>query len=91
MLHRALEQFLSDVYWGPLDYLLIDMPPGTGDVGLSLGHGDARQRPHLRKVDRHCRVGLYGHGDACAFEDLDFVRGSARKGNAILLKLATTI
>ena len=27
MLHRALEQFLSDVYWGPLDYLLIDMPP----------------------------------------------------------------
>ena len=37
MLHRALEQFLSDVYWGPLDYLLIDMPPGTGDVGLSLG------------------------------------------------------
>ena len=33
MLHRALEQFLSDVYWGPLDYLLIDMPPGTGDVG----------------------------------------------------------
>ena len=37
MLHRALEQFLSDVYWGPLDYLLIDMPPGTGDVGHTLG------------------------------------------------------
>jgi ATP-binding protein involved in chromosome partitioning len=37
MLHRALEQFLSDVHWGPIDYLLIDMPPGTGDVGLSLG------------------------------------------------------
>jgi ATP-binding protein involved in chromosome partitioning len=37
MLHRALEQFLSDVHWGALDYLLIDMPPGTGDVGISLG------------------------------------------------------
>src|SRR3954452_23245753 len=37
MLHRALEQFLSDVHWGPLDYLLVDMPPGTGDVGISLG------------------------------------------------------
>ncbi len=37
MLHRALEQFLSDVHWGPLDYLLVDMPPGTGDVSISLG------------------------------------------------------
>ena len=36
MLHKALEQFLADVYWGPLDYLLIDMPPGTGDVALSM-------------------------------------------------------
>jgi len=37
MLHKALEQFLSDVHWGALDYLLIDMPPGTGDVAMSLG------------------------------------------------------
>ena len=36
MLHRALEQFLSDVHWGELDTLLVDMPPGTGDVQLSL-------------------------------------------------------
>jgi ATP-binding protein involved in chromosome partitioning len=37
MLHRALEQFLSDVHWGQLDALLVDMPPGTGDVAISLG------------------------------------------------------
>ena len=37
MLHRALEQFLSDVHWGDLDTILVDMPPGTGDVAISLG------------------------------------------------------
>jgi ATP-binding protein involved in chromosome partitioning len=37
MLHRALEQFLQDVHWGELELLLVDMPPGTGDVSISLG------------------------------------------------------
>src|SRR5436309_819359 len=37
MLHRALEQFLSDVHWGQLDVLVVDMPPGTGDVAIALG------------------------------------------------------
>jgi ATP-binding protein involved in chromosome partitioning len=37
MLHKALEQFLVDAYWGEPDFLLLDMPPGTGDVALSLG------------------------------------------------------
>jgi len=37
MLHRALEQFLQDVHWGELDVLFVDMPPGTGDVSISLG------------------------------------------------------
>jgi ATP-binding protein involved in chromosome partitioning len=36
MLHKALEQFLTDVYWGEPDYLVVDMPPGTGDVALSM-------------------------------------------------------
>ena len=37
ILDRALTQMLADVYWGDLDYLLIDLPPGTGDVAISLG------------------------------------------------------
>ncbi len=36
MLHKALEQFLVDAYWGDIDYLLIDMPPGTGDIAISM-------------------------------------------------------
>jgi ATP-binding protein involved in chromosome partitioning len=37
MLHRALEQFLADVFWGDLDILLLDLPPGTGDIAISVG------------------------------------------------------
>jgi ATP-binding protein involved in chromosome partitioning len=36
MLHRALQQFLTDVFWGDLDVLLMDLPPGTGDIAISL-------------------------------------------------------
>ena len=36
MLHKAIRQFLEDVDWGELDYLLIDLPPGTGDVSMTL-------------------------------------------------------
>ena len=36
MLHKAMEQFLADVHWDDPDYLLVDMPPGTGDISISL-------------------------------------------------------
>jgi ATP-binding protein involved in chromosome partitioning len=36
MLHKAVQQFLGDVFWGDLDYLLVDLPPGTGDVSISM-------------------------------------------------------
>ena len=42
MLHRALEQFLADVFWGDLDVLLLDLPPGTGDIAISV----AQLLPH---------------------------------------------
>ncbi len=37
MLHRTIQQFLTDVYWGDLDVLLLDLPPGTGDVAITVG------------------------------------------------------
>jgi ATP-binding protein involved in chromosome partitioning len=46
MLTKAVEQFLADVAWGELDYLLIDMPPGTGDVQMGL----ARMLPRTSMV-----------------------------------------
>jgi ATP-binding protein involved in chromosome partitioning len=46
MLHKALQQFLEDVEWGELDYLLIDLPPGTGDVSMTL----AQLLPHAKFV-----------------------------------------
>jgi ATP-binding protein involved in chromosome partitioning len=60
MLHKALQQFLEDVDWGELDYLLVDHPPGTGDVGMTLAQllPDARfllvttPQPVAQKVAR---------------------------------------
>ncbi len=43
MLHRALEQLLADVYWGDLDVLLLDLPPGTGDIAISVRPAAARR------------------------------------------------
>ena len=44
LLHRVLEQLLSDAYWGDLDLLLIDLPPGTGDLAISLGQPEIVKR-----------------------------------------------
>jgi len=46
MLHRAVEQFLADVFWGDLDILLLDLPPGTGDIAISV----AQLLPHAELV-----------------------------------------
>ena len=44
MLHKAIQQFLTDAYWGEPDFVLVDMPPGTGDVALDPGRGHAQGR-----------------------------------------------
>ena len=62
MLHKAIQQFLEDVDWGELDYLLLDLPPGTGDVSMTLaqllpqaqgaGRDHARSRRRRRVARR---------------------------------------
>lgn len=64
MLHRTVQQFLTDVYFGDLDVLLIDMPPGTGDVAISVGqllpHADVLvvTTPQAAAADVAVRSGL---------------------------------
>ena len=61
MLHRALQQFLADVYWGDLDVLLMDLPPGTGDVAISV----AQLVPERRDPrGHHAAAGRAGGGPA---------------------------
>ena len=68
MLHRALQQFLADVYWGDLDVLLLDLPPGTGDVAISVAQllperGDPGGH---HPADRRRRGGRTGRRDRTA-------------------------
>ena len=60
ILAKALEQFLTDVRWGDLDYLLIDMPPGTGDIQMGARAAAARRprcswSPRPRSARRRSR------------------------------------
>ena len=59
MLHRAVQQFLADVYWGDLDVLLMDLPPGTGDVAISVAQLLPTAELHR---GHHPAAGLLGGG-----------------------------
>ncbi|MGH9022110.1 MAG: Mrp/NBP35 family ATP-binding protein [Acidimicrobiia bacterium] len=89
MLHKALEQFLTDVYWGEPEYLVVDMPPGTGDVSLSMSQFLPRAevivvttpQPAAQKVAQRAaymaqKVNL---GIAGVVENMSFFRGDDGK------------
>jgi ATP-binding protein involved in chromosome partitioning len=89
MLHKALEQFLSDVHWGELDTLLVDMPPGTGDVAISLGQllpraevlvvttpQPAAQQVAVRAADMAQRTGMRLLG---VVENMSYLVGSGQE------------
>jgi ATP-binding protein involved in chromosome partitioning len=79
MLHKALQQFLEDVDWGALDFLLVDLPPGTGDVSMTLAQllPEAKflivttPQPVAQKVARRAaeRYTLFGEGGGQALAD----------------------
>ena len=67
MLHRALQQFLNDVYWGDIDILLIDLPPGTGDIAISIAQLLPKSEiivvttPQIVAAEVSGRTGAIGH------------------------------
>jgi ATP-binding protein involved in chromosome partitioning len=89
MLHKALEQFLSDVHWGDLDTLVVDMPPGTGDVPMSLGQllpraevlvvttpQPAAQKVAVRAAQMAVKTGMRILG---AVENMSYLAGSGQE------------
>jgi ATP-binding protein involved in chromosome partitioning len=103
MLHKALEQFLSDVHWGEIDTLLVDMPPGTGDVAISLGQllpraevlvvttpQPAAQQVAVRAADMAQRTGMRLLG---VVENMSYLVGSGQElfGSGGGDELATTL
>ena len=70
MLHKALEQFITDVHWGEPDYLVVDLPPGTGDISLSIAEFLPRAevvivttpQPAAQKVDDGVAYDIFGAG-----------------------------
>ena len=103
MLHKALEQFLSDVHWGELDTLLVDMPPGTGDVAISLGQllpraevlvvttpQPAAQQVAVRAADMAQKTGMRLLG---VVENMSYLVGSGQRlfGSGGGEELATTL
>jgi Mrp family chromosome partitioning ATPase len=81
MLHRALQQFLADVFWGDLDVLLLDLPPGTGDIAISAAAHRGCHRDHVvagaarRHTDGALRLGW--RRDRRGVTDQDDRRGRA--------------
>jgi ATP-binding protein involved in chromosome partitioning len=107
MLHKALEQFLSDVHWGDLDTLLVDMPPGTGDVAMSLGQllpraealvittpQPAAQQVAVRAAQMALKMGMRITG---AVENMSYLAGTGQEifgaggGQALADEIGTTL
>ena len=86
MLHKALEQFLGDVFWDDPDFLLLDMPPGTGDVSISISQFVPRARSILVTTPQatrcSCRCGRAPTPECRRWSPIPEARPQRRSGRS---------
>ena len=85
MLHRAVEQFLTDVHFGDLDHLLLDLPPGTGDIAISVGQLLPRSGVVVVSTPQHAAVSVAQRSGTLAEQTGQRVTGVVENMSAMLM------
>ena len=91
MLHRAVEQFLTDVHFGDLDHLLLDLPPGTGDIAISVGQLLPRSGVLVVSTPQHAAVSIAERSGALAQQTEQRVTGVVENMSAMTLPDGTRL
>ena len=85
MLHRAVEQFLTDVHFGDLDHLLLDLPPGTGDIAISVGQLLPRSGVVVVSTPQHAAVSVAQRSGTLAEQTEQKVTGVVENMSAMVM------
>jgi len=85
MLHRAIEQFLTDVHFGDLDHLLLDLPPGTGDIAISVGQLLPRSGVVVVSTPQHAAVSVAQRSGTLAEQTEQRVTGVVENMSAMVM------
>jgi len=85
MLHRAVEQFLTDVHFGDLDHLLLDLPPGTGDIAISVGQLLPRSGVVVVSTPQHAAVSVAQRSGTLAEQTEQRVTGVVENMSAMVM------
>ena len=85
MLHRAVEQFLTDVHFGDLDHLLLDLPPGTGDIAISVGQLLPRSGVLVVSTPQHAAVSVAQRSGTLAEQTGQKVTGVVENMSAMVM------
>ena len=91
MLHRAVEQFLTDVHFGDLDHLLLDLPPGTGDIAISVGQLLPRSGVVVVSTPQHAAVSVAQRSGTLAEQTEQKVTGVVENMSAMVMPDGSTL